>query len=173
MPKDLQNSVCEEHVFSSLYQKYAELLAKFLYYKFGNGLPIEDKVQEAFIRLWDNCAKVSVAKAKSFLFTVASNSLLNEIKHKKVQLNYTKLPQKSYTNESPEFILEQEEYLKKYQQALSKLTEGQREVFLMNRVEGKRHKEIADLLNISTKAVEKRLYGALKKMKDILEIKND
>lgn len=171
MPKDLNNSVCEERVFASLYQKHAEMLSKFLYYKFGSGLPVEDKVQEAFIKLWDNCAKVTVSKAKSYLFTIASNSILNEIKHKKVQLNFTKLPQKSYTNENPEFLLEQEEYLQKYQEALANLSEGQREVFLMNRVEGKRHKEIAALLEISTKAVEKRLYGALRKMKDVLEIK--
>ena len=55
--------------------------------------------------------------------------------------------------------------MKKYQNALSKLTDGQREAFLLNRIEGKRHKEIAALLNISVKGVEKRLYGALKSLR--------
>ena len=42
---------------------------------------------------------------------------------------------------------------------------------MMNRVEGKRFKEIAALLDISTKAVEKRIYGALKKLReDIKEL---
>jgi RNA polymerase sigma-70 factor (ECF subfamily) len=36
---------------------------------------------------------------------------------------------------------------------------------LLNRTEGKKHKEIAEILNISQKAVEKRIYGALKKIR--------
>jgi RNA polymerase sigma-70 factor (ECF subfamily) len=39
----------------------------------------------------------------------------------------------------------------------------------MNRVEGKRFKEIAALLDISTKAVEKRIYGALKKLREDID----
>ena len=54
---------------------------------------------------------------------------------------------------------------------MANLTEAQRVAFMMNRVEGKRFKEIAELLDISTKAVEKRIYGALKKLReDIKEL---
>ena len=61
--------------------------------------------------------------------------------------------------------------MQKLQAALSNLTDAQRMAFMMNRVEGKRHKEIAELLGISTKAVEKRIYGALKKLReDIKEL---
>jgi RNA polymerase sigma-70 factor (ECF subfamily) len=38
--------------------------------------------------------------------------------------------------------------------------------FLLNRIEGKKHREIAELLGISTKTVEKRIYGALKKLRN-------
>ena len=65
----------------------------------------------------------------------------------------------------------EEEYLKRYQEALNKLPEGQRIAFMLNRVEGKKHQEIADMLQISRKAVEKRIYTALDKiMKDLGEI---
>ena len=163
------DNICEERLFASLFDKYSKSLHDFLYYKFGSHLNPEDKVQEAFIKLWDNCGKVSVDKAKSFLFTVASNSVLNDIKHNKVVLNYQKLKPKDYTNETPEFIMEEEEYMQKYQNALANLTEGQREAFLLNRIEGKRHKEIAELLGISVKGVEKRLYGALKSLRKEIE----
>ena len=53
-----------------------------------------------------------------------------------------------------------------YKKHLANLTEAQRVAFMMNSVEGKRFKEIAELLEISTKAVEKRIYGALRKRKD-------
>lgn len=170
MPKNLQDTICEERLFSSIFAKYSKSLHDFLYYKYGNQLNPEDKVQEAFIKLWDKCNDVSIDKAKSFLFTVANNSMLNALKHEKVKLNYQKLkPLKDFTNETPEFLMEESEYMEKYQRALANLKEGQREVFLLNRVEGKRHKEIAELLNLSTKAVEKRLYSALKSLRKEIE----
>ena len=64
------------------------------------------------------------------------------------------------------FLLQEKEYAKKLENAIAKLTEAQRVAFLMNRVEGKRFKEIAAQLDISTKAVEKRIYGALKKLRE-------
>lgn len=169
MSKSLFDNICEENLFSSLFTKYSKSLHDFLYYKYGSHIHPDDKVQEAFIKLWDNCSKISVEKAKSFLFTVANNNVLNDLKHQKVVLNYQKIKPKGHTNETPEFLLEEEEYMKKYQNALSKLTNGQREAFLLNRIEGKRHKEIAEMLNISVKGVEKRLYGALKSLRKEIE----
>ena len=165
MTKNLHKNICEEKLFSSLFMKYSKSLHDFLYYKYGESIHPNDKVQEAFIKLWDNCKKIPIDKAKSFLFTVANNTALNDLKHKKIVLNYAKSKIKNYTNETPEFLMEENEYLEKYQKALLQLTEGQRETFLLNRIEGLRHKEIAELLDISVKTVEKRLYGALKKMR--------
>lgn len=169
MTKKLYENICQENLFSAIFTKYSKSLHDFLYYKYGEELHPEDKVQEAFIKLWDNCKDVPFEKAKSFLFTVANNSILNDIKHRKVVLNYQKIKPKSFTIETPEFLMEEKQYMQKYQNALSNLTEGQREAFLLNRVEGKKHKEIAELLDISTKAVEKRLYGALKKLREDIE----
>ena len=53
------------------------------------------------------------------------------------------------------------------QQAISKLSEGQREVFLLNRIEKKTYNEIAELLEVSVKAVEKRMHKALVKIRAI------
>ena len=72
----------------------------------------------------------------------------------------------------PEYKMEESQFMDRLQAALEKLTDAQRTAFLMNRVEGKKHREIAEILGISTKAVEKRLYGAIKKIKeDIKEFK--
>jgi RNA polymerase sigma-70 factor (ECF subfamily) len=171
MEKKLHENICEESIFSSLFNKYAKDLHHFLYYKYGDLLNPKDKVQEAFIKLWENCAKVSPDKAKSFVYTTANNLMLNEVAHQKVVLQYQKTKPKSHTNENPEFLMQETEYGQKLQKALSNLTEAQREAFMLNRVEGKRFKEIAEILDISTKAVEKRIYGALEKLrKDIKEL---
>jgi RNA polymerase sigma-70 factor (ECF subfamily) len=171
MNKNLQDNICESQLFERLYKKHAKNLHDFLYYKFGDHLNPQDKVQEAFIKLWQNCGKIAPAKAKSYLFTTANNLMLNAVAHQKVVLKHHKQPQKHSTNESPEFVLQEKEYHQKLQNAIANLTEAQRVAFLLNRVEGKRFKEIAELLDISTKAVEKRIYGALKKLrKDIKEL---
>lgn len=166
MAKDLKDNICNEILFSSFFSKHSKNLHDFLYYKFGEQFNPQDKVQEAFIKLWENCGSVTPSKAKSFLFTVANNLMLNETAHKKVVLKYQQTKPKHYTNESPEFIMESDEYMQKLQKAISNLSEAQRTAFLLNRVEGKKHKEIAALLDISTKAVEKRIYGALKKLRE-------
>ncbi|WP_055435734.1 RNA polymerase sigma factor [Lacinutrix algicola] len=171
MPKKLHNNICEEHLFNSLFKKHSQDLNNFLHYKFGERLNPKDKTQEAFIKLWENCKKVTPEKAKSFLFTIGNNLMLNETKHQKVVLKYQQTKPKHYTNETPEFVLEEKQYMKKLQIALANLSEAQRVAFLMNRIDGKKHKEIAEVLGISTKAVEKRIYGALKKLrKDISEL---
>ena len=168
MGKQLHDNICNESIFSNLFNKYAKELHNFLYYKFGEQFNPKDKVQEAFIKLWENCGKVTPDKAKSYVFTIGNNLMLNEAAHQKVVLKYQKLKPKGYTHESPEFLMEENEYLDKLQNAISNLSEAERVAFLLNRIEGKKHKEIAELLNIGTKAVEKRIYGALKKLrKDI------
>jgi RNA polymerase sigma-70 factor (ECF subfamily) len=169
LSKELHKDICEDSVFRDLYERLAEDLHNYLYYKFGERLGPGDKAQEAFVKLWENCKKVTPAKAKSFLYTVANNLMLNEAKHQKVVLKYQNEKPGTLTSESPEFILEQEEYLKKYQEVLASLSEEQRTAFLLNKAEGKKHEEIAQMLGVTRKVVEYRIYSAFKVLKEKLE----
>jgi len=168
----MPDNVCDEKVFSTIYNDFSKDLHDYLYYKYGDQFDPNDKVQEAFIKMWDKCKDVTLEKAKGFLFMVAKNMMLNEIKHKKIVLKHQKIKPKDYTNENPEFLLEKEQFLEKYQRALTKLTEEQRSVFLLNKVEGKKHQEIADMLGITKKVVEYRIYTAFSIIKgEIKEFK--
>ncbi len=169
MPKELQENVCDDRIFSKIYNKYSKDLHDFLYYKYGESLNPNDKMQDAFIKLLNNCKKVTPLKAKGFLFSVAKNMMLNEIKHRKVVLRHREIKPKDYTNESPEFVLEEKQFLQRYQYALSKLSEDQRVAFLLNKVEGKKHAEIAEMLGVTRKAVENRIYAAYRKLKEEIE----
>lgn len=166
MGEQKPDNVCEETLFNELFQAHSKDLHDFLYYKFGKENNPKDLVQEAFLKLWKNCHKVKKEKAKSFLFTVANNQMLNELSKKKTVLNYSQQKPKEHTIESPQYVLEENEYMSRLQAAIENLSEEQRVAFLLNRIEGKRHKEIAEILGISRKAVEKRIYTALKKLKD-------
>ena len=169
MPKDLKENICKASAFERVYNKYSDDLHNFLYYKYGSQFNPKDKAQDAFMKLWDNCKTVTFAKAKSFLFTVANNMMLNEYKHQKVVLNYRKIKPITHNNETPEFILEQKEYLDRYNKVLSNLKEEQRVAFLLSKVEGKKHAEIAEFLGVTQKVVEYRIYGAFNILKKELK----
>lgn len=169
MKIDLQENVCEDSLFSNIYTKYAKSLHDFLYYKFGDRLNPGDKAQDAFVKLWENCTKVSPEKAKSFLYTVANNMMLNEVKHQKVVLKYHNVAPIGHTNENPEFIMEKNQYYKRYQDVLAKMSEEQRTAFMLSKVEGKKHAEIAELLGVTKKVVEYRIYSAFDLLKKELE----
>ncbi len=159
-------SICVEAVFAKIYKQYSEVLRNFIYYKFGDLENAEDITQNAFIKLWESCQKIPVEKAKSFLFTTANNMTLNTLKHQKVVLKYASTMTKTHTDENPEYKLLENEFRDKLESAIASLSEKQREVFLLNRIEKMKYAEIALLLNISVKAVEKRMHAALFLMRD-------
>ena len=169
MAKELYKDICKEDIFKSVYNKYAQELNDYLYYKFGEHCNPNDKTQEAFIKLWENCKKVVLSKARGFLYTVVNNMVFNDIKHQKVVLRYKQDKPKGHTNENPEFLMEKEQYLLRYQKALSKLSEEQRVAFMLNKVEGKKHQEIAEMLGVTRKVVEYRIYSAFTLLKTELE----
>lgn len=165
MPEKQNENICNEDIFNELFRAHSKDLHDFLYYKYGVDNNPSDLVQEAFIKLWNNCHKIIIEKARSFLFTVANNQMLNELSKKKTILNYAQQKPKDHTLESPEYLMEEKEYMHKLKNAIENLTEEQRVTFLLNRVEGKKHQEIAEMLGISRKAVEKRIYTALDKLR--------
>ncbi len=166
---DKLQSVCSKKNYEILYDKYSNSLYSFMYFRCGNADQAADLVQEAYIKLWNNCAKVVFEKAKSYLYTVAGNRFLNEIAHEKVKLSYQAVEYHTDRNyENPEYVLEEKEYMNTLESAIANLTTAQREVFLLNRIEGKKYKEIAEMLDVSVKAVEKRMHLALVKLRKTL-----
>lgn len=162
MSKEPLKSVCDQKNFEEIFNKHSQTLRNYIYYKCGNTQQAEDIVQESYIKLWDNCSKIIFEKAKSFLYTVANNRFFNEIAHKKVVLEHQrKNVSLDRTNETPQFILEEEEFYIKLKKVIADLPEKQREVFLLSRIDKKKYTEIAEITGLSVKAVEKRMSKAL------------
>lgn len=163
------DNVCEEKIFNSIFNTNSKTVYNYIYYKFGNQEKSYDAVQEAFVKLWENCAKVSPEKAKSYLYTVANNLYLNVIKAEKVRLKYADRHSNSTTNESPEYVLEEKQFKEKLDNALASLPENQRTTFLLNRIDGKKYAEIAEIEGVSIKAIEKRMHLALKTLREQID----
>ena len=161
-----KKSICDSKNFETIFREHSKTVRNYIYYKCGDGNVADDVVQEAYIKLWNNCKKVEFSEALFFLKRVANNLFLNITKHKKVVLKYKQTKVSNVNIESPDYVLEEKEFKIKLQNAISDLSEKQREVFLLNRIEKKTYKEIAEFLEISVKAVEKRMHNALKKLRE-------
>ena len=164
----IEENICSDTAFQRLFMAYSKSLHNYIYYKSSNAALAEDIMQEAFLRLWKKCKQVHYDKAKSYLFTVANNLFLDEVKHQKVSLKFQLLrPPRESTNIDAQFLLEEQEFYERLEGAIAKLPEAQRIVFLMNRIEKMKYKDIAELLDISVKAVEKRMSTALKTLRAV------
>jgi RNA polymerase sigma-70 factor (ECF subfamily) len=102
------------------------------------------------------------------VYAVANNLYLNVLKAEKVRLKYADRSL-STTSESPEYVLEEKEFKEKLDRALDSLPENQRTTFLLNRIDGKKYAEIAEMEGISVKAVEKRMHLALKTLREQID----
>ncbi|OEK04563.1 RNA polymerase sigma factor [Roseivirga misakiensis] len=158
---------CQESVYNELFRTIAPLLRNFLCFKYKNVEGAEDMVQEAFMVLWNNCKKVMPDMAKAYVFRVAQNQMLKIVDKEKVKQKHIPFITKTTDQEDPQYKMEFSEFDLRIQQAIDRLSEGQREVFLLNRVEKKTYNEIAELLDVSVKAVEKRMHKALVKIREI------
>ena len=165
---DNTKSVCEQETYEYLFKTHSKTLFNFIYFKCGDADQAEDIVQDAFIKLWDNCSKVVFEKSKSYLFTVARNLFLNEVAHKKIVLQHQMDAVNETYNETPQYLLEEQEFMKRLKDAIANLPGKQREVFLLSRIEKKKYSEIAEITGITVKAVEKRMSQALLELRDKL-----
>jgi RNA polymerase sigma-70 factor (family 1) len=168
--QEMQSLLCSEAVFKTVFLSHFKLLRNFLIFRFRNIESAEDIAQNAFVILWENCGNLKPEQAKSFLFTTAIRLSLNSIKHDKVVANFELLSKPRATHEeSPEFLLLENELHKQLEKAINDLPEKQRTVFLMNRFENQSYKEIASLLDLSIKAVEKRMHLALLALRKVIK----
>ena len=157
----------QEKTFNSVYQQWVQPLYRYAYYQTKDKQSAEDLVQEAYTKYWHKMSTIGDGKEKSYLYTCVRNIWLNKVEHQKVVMKFENATQRSSQVHSPQYLLEMKEFKDKLNHAISGLPEGQREVFLMNRLDGLKYREIAECLDISQKAVEKRMSQALLQLRKI------
>lgn len=157
--------------FKSLFDKYYHPIKNFLYYKLGDVDLAEDLTQEVFVKAWQKKDELIPETVKSYLYTIAGNLAINHFNSAKHRYEFQLNEQSETTSESPLFIMEKDEFAKQLEQSIGMLTENQRVVFLMNRIDDLTYKEIAERLEISVKAVEKRMHNALEVLRDKIKHK--
>ena len=157
--------------FKSIFDEYYHPLKNFLYYKLGDKDLAEDITQEVFIKAWDKREDIVPDTVRSYLYKIANNLAINHFKSARTRFEFKLEGHDRAVSESPDFVMEKEEFGVRLNDALAGLSESQRVVFLMNRIDDLTYKEIAERLEISVKAVEKRMHGALEQLRDVIKSK--
>jgi len=168
---DETSDVFSLNEFRQLFDQYFKQVKNFIYYKLGDVDAAEDIAQECFVKVWENREKVKPESAKSYLYTIANNLTINQLKRQKVILKFLSRRSKLEHNKNPQFGMELEEFSQHLQDAVTSLSEKQRIVFLKNRIDSLTYAEIANRLGISVKAVEKRMTGALMSLRETISYK--
>jgi len=154
-------SLCQENVFQQIHADWNQSVQRFLSSRGLSAADAADLCQEAFVRLWNQCAKVDPERAGAYLFQVARNLSIDHFRKAKTRLKYQGTICDRTVVEDGQYRMEMNEFKEKLETAIDTMTAASKEVFVMHRFDSKTYKEIAELLGISVKAVEKRMHKAL------------
>ena len=146
--------------FRRLFDRHFDAIRRYLYYRCSDTELASDVAQDLFARIWEKGMDLDPDKDKALLYKMASDMIVSKFRRRKRELDYTGSIIYSEREDSDN-SLEYKELARKYSGALKKMGENQRITFLMSRSEELKYQEIAERLNISVKAVEKRMSQAL------------
>lgn len=129
----------------------------------------EDIVQDLFTSLWEGHAVFSSYHSfKSYVYTYVRNASLNYLKHGMVEEAYAQSRELEWENpEDREAEIEEEERIRLLLLSIEKLPIGMRKVVLLA-MEGKKNKEVAEILQVSVDTVKTQKMRAFVKLKDDL-----
>jgi len=143
------------------FQLHQLSLKRFIGRYLNNAQDIEDVTQEAFLRAYKAERSTDVRQPKSFLFRIAKNVAISQLRSKSRQITDYIEDQPSADVLLSEWSTEDEvmaqQKLGIHCEAVAALPPKCRRVYLMRKVYGMPHKEIAQRLGIAASTVEKHL----------------
>lgn len=168
-PTPLLTDFRNEETFEALFRTHYSGLASFAIRYVEDRETAEEIVQEMFSSLWSKASEIRIkTSVKSYLYGAVRNACLNHLKHQKVRQSYAE-EQKWTSYQDTTNFLELDELQSRIADALDKLPARCREIFELNRFDGKRYKEIAEYLQLSLKTVENQMGKALSILREELK----
>ena len=150
-----------------------DFLKRFLARFFSNSQDIEDVAQEAYLRAYVAEQQKDIEQPKAYLFRIARNLALTELTRKSKKItDYLEECDASVVKEcgaAADSEVEAQESLGLYCEAVAALPEKCRQVFLLRKVHGLAHKEIAEHMSLSVSSVEKYLLRGMVECKAFVQ----
>ena len=157
--------------FKLLFDTYFEDVRRYILYRSGDEEIATDIAQDTFMRVWEKQMEIDPQRVKGLLLKISGDLFVSQYRRKQVAANFFSTFQPANRSSTPEDEFSFQELIKAYDAALKSMPEKQRTVFLMNRIDELKYKEIADELGLSIKAIEKRMSQALEHLKSHLKDK--
>jgi RNA polymerase sigma-70 factor (ECF subfamily) len=142
--------------FNNCVDQYSDGVYRFIVKNIGHEADAQDIVQTAFEKLWINREKVVSIKAKSYLFTVAYNQMIDHIrkgKKESITDNFDAVNAQTHTNSNAEL----KQILLR---AINELNPTQKSLVLLKDYEGYSYQEIGAIMNLSESQVKVYLHRA-------------
>ncbi|ATP55158.1 RNA polymerase [Pedobacter ginsengisoli] len=160
-----------DKAFSTVYHTYQNQAYTYLFRRTGSVTFAEELVQLSFIKLWKNATALNPTIALNIqLFRICRTVMIDEIRRLAVRKN----TEMGYIDVVGEPAANNDALVKQLKDdihsAISALPPARKKIFQLSRIEGYSHKEIAQMMSISTSTVEDHIGKALKllrrKLKD-------
>uniref|UniRef100_UPI00321723B8 RNA polymerase sigma-70 factor n=1 Tax=uncultured Draconibacterium sp. TaxID=1573823 RepID=UPI00321723B8 len=152
--------------FEKIFRLYSPRLRKYALHFLQDKEEANDLIQDVFIQFWIQKESLDAEKnVESFLFTLLKNKCLNSLKKSVVEEKYIKRQtyletEKLYHlsfNSQHDFVNMEDLLKKELNKAMTAMPERCRTAFQLKWLEGKKQREIADIMNISMTMVNKHL----------------
>jgi len=164
--------------FEGLFTKYYGPLCHHAFRFLKDMDTAEDIVQEFFFNFWKNRESlVSKLSLSAYLFHSIRNNSLHYLEHQSIQQQYAETvisDVQSMMPDTEQVDVNLRELNKIINETLKLMPERCSRVFCLNRFEGKKYREIAEMLSISIKTVEADMGKALqifrKSLKDYIHL---
>ena len=132
----------------------------------------EEIAQDVMLELWRRRESIQVEQSfRAYLLRSTRNRALNHVRHQRIVAREATIA--AAAAESARAVSAEDEMLgteleRAVREAITSLPENAREVFQLSRDRGLKYSEIAVVLDISVKTVEKRMGQALAELRDRL-----
>lgn len=152
-----------ERDYNDCVTRYADNVYRFILKNLRHEEDAQDVVQSAFEKMWRNRENIDAATARSYLFTVAHNQMIDHLrKVKRISL-------KEEFSEQDKVSDQQHQDLKKVlNEALNRLNETQRSLVMLKDYEGYSYEEIGKIMGLSESQVKVYLHRARVQLKNFL-----
>lgn len=160
----------KKEFIDGLISSHRSSLERFLTRKLNNPDDAADVAQDAFLRLYRLDHPEQLDNARAFLFQVASNMAIDQLRRQTLHNRYLRSEQGTVDSESgavgtevsPEHIISAQETLAHIYQAVDSMPLKCRQAFLLHRTRGLSYSDIAQEMGVSVSSVEKYILQALK-----------
>lgn len=124
--------------------------------RLGDRAEAEDVTQEALLRLWRFAPayRPDEAKVSTWLYRVVANLCTDRLRRRKPALDLDSVPEPEDGRASAAEALQERHRQAALRAALAELPERQREAVVLRHLDGLGNQEIAEIMDISARAVE-------------------